>query len=228
MNLMDTSQRAPTLGTGIYTVAEAARLLQVSTRKVQGWADGYVHHRNGEVRVSSAVLDGDEREPGLLTFHDLVELYFVREFRNAGVSLPHIRDAAQVLREEWKTPYPFAQTKIVSATGGKLVEREELRTVLGKQQVFEFAREFFKDVDFDRDGLAAAWHPLGKNHLVVLDPHRAFGAPIDVRSGVRTDVLYRMYLAEDREAEVVAQWYEVALEAVQDAVKFEETWQKAA
>lgn len=228
MGTMKTPARKPDMGTGIYTVAEAARLLQVSSRKVTGWADKYVHHRDGEKRISPPVLDRERAQPGLLTFHDLIELYFVREFRKAGVSLPQIRDAAKILRNEWNTAYPFALQKIAVAPGGHLVEREELRTVLGRQQVFDFARQFFRDVDFDAEGLATAWHPLGKDHLVVLDPKRAFGAPIDIRSGVRTDVLYRMFIAEDHDAEVVAQWYEVAPEAVEHAVRFEEKWRKAA
>lgn len=217
----------PGLGTGIYTISEAAHLLQVSKRKVVGWAERYVHSREGPVRVSPPVLDREGAEPGLLTFHDLIELVFVREFRKAGVDLPQIRAAAALLREEWNTPYPFATQKVVDLER-KLVNREDMKTIIGRQQVFEFGRKFFNDVDFDRFGLAEKWHPLGKGKLIILDPHRSFGAPIELRSGIRTDVLYRQYLAEGGDVQAVADWYEVPTEAVKQAVEFEEKWQAAA
>jgi DNA-binding transcriptional MerR regulator/uncharacterized protein (DUF433 family) len=221
------SPATPALGTGIYTVAEAARLLQVSPQKLARWAEGYVFERYGELRRSGPVIDRGGAAPGLFTFYDLVELFFVREFRKAKVDLPLIRKAAQVLRDEWQTPYPFALKKIAELDR-KLIHKEQLRTILGKQAVFEFGRGFFKDFDFDEQGLAAAWHPLTKGKLIVLDPKRSFGAPIDVRSGVRTDVLYRLYKAEDGDIEAVAGWYEVEPEAVAQAVEFEEKWRQSA
>lgn len=216
----------PSLGTGIYTVAEAARLLKVSPRKVAGWAKQYVNHRDGEIRVSPPILDRTGNESGLITFHDLVELFFVREFRNAGVSLPHIRGVARILRESWGTPYPFAEQRLAEL-GRRLVDREDMKVIMDKQQVFQFAQDFFQDFDFDATGLAKTWSPLGKEKLIVLDPHRSFGAPIDIRSGVRTDVLYGAYQAEGN-VEAVAQWYEVAREAVDQAIEFEVRWRKAA
>ena len=216
----------PALGTGIYTILDAARLLQVSTRKVAGWAEGYINTRNGQTRVSGPILERVEADPGLLTFYDLIELFFVREFRKRDVDLPQIREAANILRHDWHTAYPFAQNKIVDLEG-KLVNREQLQTVLGKQGLFDFAHEFFKDLDFDSKGQAALWHPLGPQKLIIVDPHRSFGAPIDIRSGIRTDVLFRQYKAEG-DMQSVADWYEVPLEAVEQAVEFEEQWQKKA
>ncbi|HEY3781529.1 MAG TPA: DUF433 domain-containing protein [Fimbriimonadaceae bacterium] len=214
----------PALGTGIYTISDAARLLQVSTQKLKGWAEGYVYRRNGETRKSGPILDREGAQPGLLTFYDLIELFFVREFRAAEVDLPQVRKVAAILREEWHTPYPFAQKKVVELER-QLVIRLEMATVLGRQRLFDFAEEFFVNLDFDEHGLARAWHPLGPDKLIVLDPHRSFGAPIDVRSGIRTDILYRLFKAGDN-LQTVADWYELPLETVQQAVEFEEQWQR--
>lgn len=217
----------PGLGTGIYTVSEAARLLQVPSRTLKRWAEGYVYVRNGDQRRSGPLLDRENAEPGLLTFYDLVELFFVKEFRKDNqVELPHIRAAAARLRERWQTPYPFALKRIVELNR-QLVEEATSETVLGQQRIFEFGRQFFRNVDFDEDGLAMAWHPLGKDKLIVVDPQRSFGAPIDTRSGIRTDVLYRQYRAEG-DAESVADWYEIPVEAVEQAIEFEERWTPAA
>jgi uncharacterized protein (DUF433 family) len=214
----------PGLGTGIYTISDAARLLQVSTQKLKGWSEGYVYRRNGEIRKSGPVIDREGARRGLLTFYDLIELFFVREFRSASVDLPQIREVAAKLRYEWHTPYPFATNKIVELQR-QLIARDDMHTVLGQQKLFAFAEQFFADLDFDEEGLARAWHPLGPDKLVVVDPDRSFGAPIDIRSGARTEILFRQFKAEGS-AQAVADWYEVHLESVEQAIEFEERWQK--
>jgi len=210
------------MGFGIYTILEAARLLQVSSQKLTRWAEGYIFPIKGDTHASAPILDRDEAETGILNFHDLVELFFVREFRKANVPLPAIRRDAAILRDKWETPYPFSFRRIVEFNR-HLVDAEEMHTIWGEQQVFEFGKAFFNDMDFDATGLASAWHPLGMGKLILLDPARSFGAPIEVRSGIRTEVLVRQYRAEG-EYQAVADWYEVALEPVEQAVEFEEKW----
>ncbi len=205
---------------GVYTLSEVARLLQVSPSVVARWAKGYVYAAGDEERSSGPVLAEGSAEGGLLNFHDLVELFFVREFRKARVPLPKIRGAANVLRKRWGTRYPFALRRIAELNKD-LVDEKALEVVLGQQRVFEFAKRFMRFFDFDEEGLATAYYPLGKNKLVVLDPSRSFGAPIEIRSGVRTEVLYRQYLVEE-DVRAVADWYEVALDGVTQAVEFEE------
>jgi uncharacterized protein (DUF433 family) len=71
------------------------------------------------------------------------------------------------------------------------------------------------------------WKPLGDDRSVVVHPARAFGAPVALPSGIRTRVLYGSYRAEQSH-EVVARWYDVTVEAVKDAVEFEESIRRAA
>jgi len=224
---MANADRQPGLGTGIYTYPEAAKLLGVSSAKVRRWADGYVCALNGRERQKKPVLQRRTCLPGLLTFCDLIELFFVREFRDAGVPLQDIRDAAWLLADRWDTPYPFAFRRL--ETDGRqilLQAGEQYENVARRQQVFGFAAEFFKNIDFDRE-LAERWWPLGREKLIVIDRHRSFGAPIDCRSGVRTEVIFATYKAE-QDTKAVAEWYEIRTEAVIAAVEFEERWSRAA
>jgi len=217
----------PGLGTGIYTYREAARLLRVSSAKVRSWAEGYVYALNGREREKAPVLQRRVWVPGLLTFRDLIELFFVREFRKAGVSLQDIRDAARLLANRWDTPYPFAHDKLNTDGRQILLEAgEHYENVANQQQVFQFAADFFKNIDF-RDEIAESWWPLGRDKLIVVDPHRSFGAPVELRSGVRTDVIFATYRAE-QDFQAVAEWYDILPEAVTAAVEFEEQWSKAA
>ncbi|MDO8588434.1 MAG: hypothetical protein Q7T82_15510 [Armatimonadota bacterium] len=227
--MAQTVQQQPGLGSGIYTHAEAARLLRVSTAKARNWAEGYTYQIDGRERTKAPVLQRRAGQPGLLTFHDLIELFFVREFRNAGVSLQDIRGAAKLLSEKWDTPYPFACRKLdTDGVQILMAAGEHYENVARQQNVFRFAEDFFKNIDFSDDCLAEKWWPMGRDKLVVIDPHRSFGTPIDLKSGVRTEILYAAYQAEDRDVEAVANWYEIPPEQVKAAVEFEETWLKAA
>ena len=55
---------------------------------------------------------------------------------------------------------------------------------------------------------------------MVVDPARAFGAPIVDREGVQTYVLAKAVGVEG-DVTLVADWYNVRAEAVRDAVAFE-------
>ncbi len=218
----------PGLGTGIYTIGEAASLLHVPARTLRSWVDGYKRAGDEPARAYPPILDRDGAQPGLMTFGDLIEMHLVRQFTKAGVKLKEIRDAAKRLREAWGTPYPFACRQI--QTDGiqlLLASGEHFVRVANCQQVFAFVKDFFKDLEVDDSGMATLWRPLGSQRLVALDPQRSFGAPIDIRSGVRTEVLYKSYLAEE-DIDEVADWYEVSPDAVRDAIEFEGQWRKAA
>lgn len=218
--------RQPGIGTGIYTIAEAARLLKVPRDKLKRWANEYHRTRDGKQHVMPPVIERNGSAPGILTFFELIELAFVREFRKAGVRMERVREAHEALRSAMSTPYPFA-TKRFGTDGAQILDKENLHDVATKQAVFEYVREMFKDLETNEAELAAAWYPMGREHLVVLDPSRSFGAPIDRRSGVRTEILYRAFLAEGNE-QAVADWYEVETEAVREAVEFESQMASAA
>lgn len=220
-------RKSPQLGTGVYTYAEAARLLRVSTAQVRGWAEGYVRRVGDGVKLGESVLQRPSVETGLLTFYDVIELRFVKAFRDAGVALKEIVAAARLLAQEWETAYPFARRDLYT-DGRQLLRRAgpQYENVANKQQVFEFIEAFFRDTDFE-DQMPQRWWPLGHEKLIVIDPHRSFGIPIHVKSGIRTDVLYSAYQAE-QDTKAVADWYETDPEAVEAAVEFETRWLKAA
>lgn len=227
--MMTEAKTKPGLGSGIYTYHEAARLLHVDTANVRRWAEGYTYKLNGEIRRKEAILQGPPGD-GLLTFYDLIELFFVREFRNAGVKLQDIRDTAKYLADRWQTPYPYACNKLQTDGQQILLDAgDHYENVARKQCVFRFAEDFFKNIEFDAETcLAQEWWPIGRNKLIVIDPKRSFGTPIDVKTGVRTDILYAAYKAENGDIKAVVDWYEVTEETVEAAVEFEEEWLKAA
>ena len=183
---------------GIYTVVEAARLLHEKPVAVRRWAFGY--RRRGRSYAGAIATDlppiGDAKA---VTFCELVELMFVQGFLRSGVSWPKIHSAAAVARELLGTTHPFAMKKWFADPGGiyALLEETEGETVLvelsgaGQIAMRETLAMYLEQLDFDLDGFAARWHPLGKDLPVVVDPHLIFGAPVVKGTRMPTSILYR-------------------------------------
>jgi uncharacterized protein (DUF433 family) len=163
-----------------------------------------------------------------MTFLELVELLFVRLFREQGVSMQTIRAAAAVAASRFKTPYPFA-VKRFDTDGKRIfatlitepVDREIIEELPKGQLVFEeFVRPLFRRIDYRGKAEALRYWPLGHEGRVVIDPAREFGKPIDAETGVPTYALFRSVAAGDSR-ETVANWYRVPVQAVESAVKYE-------
>jgi len=221
------------LGVGLYTLADAARLLHVPRRNLLRWLEGYSLAPEGE--AGNLVAANGER---LLTFADLIELKFVALFRREGVSLPTIRVAAQDAVRQFGTAHPFALRKF--HTDGKRLfatmqqERSRegasesllLELARGQMVIEDVARPFFRQLEYNGEEVMLL-RPLGPSTCVILDPRRAFGKPIDEASGVPTRVLYQMVRGGETK-ERVARWHNTDLAGVADAIEFESSLEKAA
>src|SRR6266545_3957230 len=84
------------LNTGIYTMAEAARLSRVSAGRIRRWLRGYKFRTRKREHHSKALWNG-QLEPIdhslALGFLDLIEIRFVDAFLKAGVSWAILRMA---------------------------------------------------------------------------------------------------------------------------------------
>ncbi len=135
----------PGLMYGVYSYQEAGRILKVSAQRVARWADGYSYPLRSGWGESTPVLQSDAHTKGVLSFPELMELFFVREFVALGVSLQHIRKTAEALAQE-HSPFPFTRLSII-VNGRELLIRETdeiLRRPDIGQIVFSFAKEFAK------------------------------------------------------------------------------------
>ncbi|MBJ6610609.1 MAG: DUF433 domain-containing protein [Candidatus Thiothrix moscowensis] len=225
------------VGKGLYSAREAAHIIRVPATTLHRWVFGY---RSKNV-VHAGLWQPEIREPGIISFHDLLELKLVHEFRQHGLSLPVIREAARIAREEFGTSYPFARQYFY--TDGKKVFLEaaqqmgdaHLVDVISKQYVMEnvYRPSFLASIDYSSIGDAERWYPVndaqhgGQDKSVVLDPQRAFGKPILTQSGIPTRVLYDAYRL-DEPLDVIAANYAITPEEVKQAVLYESRLQDAA
>lgn len=207
-----------TLGIGLYSITEASRLLKTPRRTLARWVEGYVQELTSRFRSYAPLLEPDD-ERSFLTFGDLVELMYVRGFRDKGVSLEELRACTARFRSDWGLPYPLATKRFATDGRRLLVEQGGVwqHALTGQQQAF--FEEIGKQLVHVGD-LASEWRPLGMERSVVLNPSRAFGKPIEDASGAHTYVLYQALAAEPDLAKV-AWWYGTTADAVEDAAEFE-------
>ncbi len=212
------------LGNGIYTYAEAARLLEIKPQRLSRWFVGGRTRRGPVLESTYAQAVGLERT---ISFLDLIEALVATKLRAKGVSLIAIRKAHTTLVDILDTPWPFAHGRL--CTDGKRVfvhiaeksKDEALIDAIQRQHVFpEVILPYLKRVDYSKETrLAERWH-IAKG--IVVDPQLRFGKPIVEKAGIATSVLASAYRANCSDAELVADWYGVSPRAVDLAVAFEE------
>jgi len=215
-------------GIGLYTFQEAARLTGIKSGELRRWLYGYKTGKKSMPPLWETELAGTDLEG--LSFHDLLEVRFVKAFRKYGVSLQTIRIAARYAQEMFHTAYPFTCHRF--RTDGKTIFWDALREagehdmldLHRKQFVFEkiIRPSLYEGIEFDTNQYATRWFPIKRNKKVVLDPAISFGKPVVTDVGIRTDILYEAYLAEDEDKQRVARQFEVPVPAVDTAIRFEE------
>lgn len=232
------------LGLGIYTLADAARLIHGDTRSLQRWLYGYDYRgRKGEssvLRHSNALwspqYQADDFHEKVIGFQDLLELRIVREFVRRGVPLLVVRQCLESAAEMFGADYPFTTRRFV--TDGETIYQEAMRAGADEPEMLNLRtrqyafREIIKDSLYTGieyiGGLAKRWYPESRSRTVVIDPDVQFGHPVVAESGVPTASLYASYLAEDRNKSLVARLFEIAPRQVEAAVRFEEKLRQAA
>lgn len=222
------------LGKGLYSISEAARILQMRADTVRRWVTGYSFGRNGHKRYSPpliqlSTIDGVSEV--FLTFQNLIELLFIRLFHREGVSLYTIRAAALEAQADFNSRHPFA-VKQFDTDGKGIFATLEFKDIegitkskvlkdlrLSQMVIDEIARPYFKNLEYSDLGVIR-YYPLGTEKGIVLDPKRSFGKPIDEASGVATYVLYQMARTGEAPRDIAA-WYGVSEEAVSNAIEYE-------
>lgn len=231
------------LGVGIYTRAEAARLLHLSPGRVSSWVRGYRYRwgprtsrRAGSqppvINTDIPSIDGALS----ISFLELMELRVVRQFRHRGIPLQTVRVAWHHASQAFGSTHPFADhrvfvdgLKIFAAAGNSgnpdLLEISSRRSPfqLNAGPIFERS---LQEIDFDEGGLARRWWPRGQTVPIVLDPQIAFGAPTVAGTRVSTQTL-ALY-AKGNRVDEVAYALRLAPEQVEAAVQFETQLARAA
>jgi uncharacterized protein (DUF433 family) len=234
--------REDVLGRGVYSGTEALQLINfrrqnetahgsVSRQTMVRWLRGYEYQdRSGARHYSDPLWHPDYADDDVVevSFRDLIELRFVRAFRDAGLGLQTIRACFTRAVEEVKDARPFSTQRF--RTDGKTIFLEithdvregELIDLRRRQSAFHrLVAPSLRDLEFDADTVAR-WFPLGiTRKSIVVDPAHAFGRPILADGSIPAEIIFDAVRIEGS-PEKVAKLYDVPLLAVREAVAFQQ------
>lgn len=225
-SMAQTATEQPGLFQGVYSYREAARLLQVPSRRVARWADGYSFQLKYGQGHSRPVLQ-TERYQGVISFRELMELFFVREYTAMKVNLKHIRATAEALAQQLG-PYPFSRADLLVSGSELLIRNAEgylQRPDIG-QLVADFAATFAKLVEI-REEQARRYSPVNFDGKVYLDAEIRGGEAVVTQFAVPTRVIYNLW-EKEHDLAIVADYHDISLEDVSIAVRYEGQWRLVA
>jgi uncharacterized protein (DUF433 family) len=223
------------LGTGIYPLHQAARLVGQEPRYVRRWLRGYSwNYKDG--RSSSGPLwhtqfEGEELPGGtVIGFRDLLELRMVAQFVRHGVHLKVIRATIDTAARHFGRNYPLSNRQFL--TDGKRIFLDaveqatgapKLIDVVGRQFVFSdvIKPSLYTGIEYGNGG-ASRWYPVPRSRAIVLDPEIQFGTPILAKAGIPTDTIHDAFRAEGKDRSTVARLYGITPAMVSAAVAFEQ------
>lgn len=202
--------------TPLYTVTEAARIVDVPASTLASWAKGYVRRfpdRSdvvGEPIITYTTPDGARRPS--IPFVGLTEALVLAAIRRSGVPMQRIRPALQALAEQIGVEHALASERLYTDGAELLYDYAEahrdaddaqvashLVVVRSGQRVFtEAIQEYLQRIVYSEDGYARLIHvPVFRQAEVVVDPTRSFGSPIFERGGTRVDDVLQRFWAGD-------------------------------
>jgi uncharacterized protein (DUF433 family) len=221
------------LEAGIYTIPEAAELVEAPQPALRVWVEGHTGKQDPVIDNQLGRVGGKTA----VSFANLMELRFVARFFAEGVGLREIRAILQEAKQTLRHPHPFATRIIFKTDGRKIVAEIARKNGLDliydlKSRNFEMPavvmKSFKENVIFDPQGEAIAWTPrptIAPN--VIVHPRFSFGSPVLKQSHIPTATLAKAVKVEGS-ARFVAEVFEIPERHVREAVKFEQQLRKAA
>ncbi len=196
----------------LYTIAEAARTLDVPAATFQTWARGYVRRPSGRPAVIGqpivTALPSSGRAASV-PFVGLAEGYVLAAIRRQGVPLQRIRPALDVLQQELGLAHALASRRLYTDGAEVLFDyaaqahdesARELVVVRHGQRVFtEVIDAYLRRIEFATDGWAQRIRlPQYRRAEVIADPRFGFGQPAFIHGRAKvSDVLERFWAGED-------------------------------
>ena len=212
------------IGTGIYTLPDLARILNLDYHKVQRLLNEYWDKRFAE--EFSEKYSWTVGKSKAVSFHTLVEFYIFYQLKESGVSTQSILKAHKELSQIFKTPFPFAKSEIldgINCFGKKIVfeiNKDEIIDLDSTKQLnLKFIKNFMHKLEFDNNSLAMRLYPLGKKNSVIVDPKHQFGQPTIQGTNLFPETIYNLYKKKETK-KFIASSYDISVKQVNDAIDY--------
>ncbi len=221
--VLHTAMKKMGLDTGIYTVSDATKLLEIPYNKVLLWFKELITE-NYEGLSEDQRVDVANR---LISFHGLIELYVIGKLRDVNVPMRKILKARHDLKMRTKKVYPFATHNVKDRlrTDGRRIyfyfDGDDNPVTLDGTGQFnlDLIKVFFDAIEFDTEGVALRMFPPRGNRLVVIDPDQQGGKPVVVKKGVTVEKIEGIYKGP-QSLPMLAREYNLDSKEVQGALNY--------
>lgn len=221
----------------LYTMGEAARMVDVPPTTLASWAKGYVRRFADRADVIGkpviTCLPSRRHQEPSLPFVGLAEAVVLAAARKSGVPMQRVRPAIEELQSRMGIAHALASQRLYTDGAELLYDYDEacrasggarvptgLVVVRSNQRVFvAILSEYLRRIEYGQDGYAALIRlPAYEQAEVVADPTRSFGAPIFERGGARVDDVLDRFWAGER-LDVLAEEFGVPSDHLEDVVR---------
>ena len=218
------------IGQGVYTLSEVSQFTKVPLATVRSW-----FKQRPDGKGKGPVFESDYEPVGddfAVSFLNLIEVHIASFFRDEGVKPKIIRRAHEILQQELHTPHPFAHEDL--STDGARIIREKASgssdakyiDAISKQMLIPQFKDGLKSIHYNKaTRLARAW---GIDTGIVIDPGVSFGKPVIEKTGISTNIVANQYVANGRDAALVARLFKITETGVISAYRFEHSYGRIA
>jgi uncharacterized protein (DUF433 family) len=225
------------VSSGLYTIADAARLISVKPARLRRWITGDPHDYKSTPLIGSQIprMDGQVS----ISFVNLIEALFISKFAARGLHVRSIRAMADEAKRFLGTPHPFA-TKILFRADGKKIFAEIVKRSGDEHALYDLQKHNWAFHGVLKHGLrptvvygpsdqAERWYPRKKlAPNVIVNPAASFGQPVLADVGIPTRTLRDAVKAEGGDCITVSKWFDIPIARVEEAIKFESRLDRAA
>lgn len=192
----------------MYTEAEAARLLRLSSSTLHYWLEG--GSRRGRTYQPIIRPEAKGGHPDV-TWAEFVEASLLKQYRrDANVPMRELRTFVEVLRDSLEVPYPLAHQRPFVTSGRALVLDAQRQADLpgdwwlvaeasNQLSLLSSADAFYRRVIWDNE-VAGGWRIAGEESPVIVDPDVRFGRP--QVAGISTEVIWEHRSAGESDEEI--------------------------
>ena len=210
----------PRLGEGIYSIPEAARILNLPSYKVRRLLKVYWNERFGK---GGPPYSWGEGSAAAFNFLTLIEFYVFYQLKDAGAKTKKILIAHEKLAEHLGTSFPFASTTLLT-DGGSILFEINGGAIINADATFQHnLREvivpFCKKIEFNGEHIAKRFYPMGKRKKIVVDPHHQFGQPTIAGTNIMPITIYNYYKGGEP-IEFISNIFDLTKQQVSDALEY--------
>jgi uncharacterized protein (DUF433 family) len=156
-------------------------------------------------------------------FVGVIEAYVLRALRDLKLPMDEIRNAADLVRDEFDDPYALAHRRIVTDGVALFVRMADESYVHARDRHIAISRvleEHLKHIDWGSDGNARRLHlknfPASAD--VIIDPRFGWGAPVLGESKVKVEDLVALWRNGER-LSAIAYEYGLTVDVVEDVLR---------